>query len=202
MKIGIISDVHGDIEHLELALDFFARQKVDMVVCAGDLVDKGSDADAVVKRVRDEAILTVQGNHDYDPFEPYQLSSASKDFLEDLPELLDFDWEGRTVQVAHGAPWDSWEYVYSSDDDVLLEVAEAAETDIVILGHTHIPMIANIHNGACWILNPGSVCSICHNIYPTCAILTIPPDEKLPIHFEVYDLTTDQTVEPERVRIQ
>lgn len=64
-SIGIISDIHADLDGLERALELLNSHKVDEIWCAGDLVDRGADGNAVVKRIRHAQIPTVQGNHDY-----------------------------------------------------------------------------------------------------------------------------------------
>ncbi len=64
MKIGLCSDVHGDLDGLYKALDLFEREHCDHVLCAGDLVDKGPHGDTVVRAIRGRGIPTVRGNHD------------------------------------------------------------------------------------------------------------------------------------------
>jgi predicted phosphodiesterase len=64
MKIGLIADIHADLEALELALMLMEQHGVQQILCAGDLVDKGKHGDAVVQRIRDLRIPCVLGNHD------------------------------------------------------------------------------------------------------------------------------------------
>jgi predicted phosphodiesterase len=62
MKIGLISDIHGDIDALRMALEHL--HDADHILCAGDLVEKGSAGPAVVDLIRERSIPTVRGNHD------------------------------------------------------------------------------------------------------------------------------------------
>ncbi len=78
MKIGILSDVHGDMNSLQKALMFFERNAVDSMICAGDVVEKGDNDDGVVSRLRDLEILCVQGNHDENAIRHHELSGAVK----------------------------------------------------------------------------------------------------------------------------
>ncbi len=64
MKIGIFSDVHGHLEELKKTLALLKSLEVDEMICAGDLVDKGTQSDEVVALMQESAIPCVQGNHD------------------------------------------------------------------------------------------------------------------------------------------
>ena len=119
MKIGLISDIHADLDGLEKALKVLRDKAVDTILCAGDLVDRGTDGEGVVQRIADEQIPTVQGNHDWMArlsqvyFEKYPernvtgaslLSATAIEFLDNLPRTLTFEFEERKVLVAHGSP--------------------------------------------------------------------------------------------------
>ena len=64
MKLGIISDIHGDKLALELAWAHLTVLGADRIVCAGDLVGYGPHPDEVVAFVREYRIACVRGNHD------------------------------------------------------------------------------------------------------------------------------------------
>src|SRR6185437_4001235 len=64
MKLGLISDVHGDPVALELAWSHLTVLGADRIVCAGDLVGYGPFPDRVVKIVVERGIASVRGNHD------------------------------------------------------------------------------------------------------------------------------------------
>jgi putative phosphoesterase len=195
MKIGLISDIHADLEGLELALKVLRDKGVDTILCAGDLVDRGTDGDAVVQRIVDEKIPTVQGNHDwmarlnkeYYEKSPERnvtgaslLSAAAIEFLTALPRTLKFEFEKRKVLVAHGSPSSIDEYIYHTATPPLFKrIFRDAKTHYVILGHTHIPMVVHMPKWGT-IINPGSI----YQNYPTpqntnldgrsCAILELP----------------------------
>ena len=44
MKLGIFSDVHGNLDALEAALAFFDDQHVAEYLCLGDIVGYGTDS--------------------------------------------------------------------------------------------------------------------------------------------------------------
>ena len=62
--IAVISDIHGNLEALEAVLDDARRERVDGVVCLGDIVGYGADPNACMDRVWEAAKARVLGNHD------------------------------------------------------------------------------------------------------------------------------------------
>ena len=65
MKIGILSDIHGDSVSLDLALDLLDEKQVDAVLCAGDVVEKGENHDDVVSALVRLKIPCVQFKNYY-----------------------------------------------------------------------------------------------------------------------------------------
>lgn len=203
MKIGLISDIHANVKALHRALDILQGQGVDQIICAGDLVDKGVEGDAVVALIRVRNIPSVVGNHDWmadlsqerrldrhGDDHPMRLADDTLDFLATLPDTLTYTWEGRRVLVAHGTPWSRDEYLFPYSKAALFkQVAQFAEADVVILGHTHEPMIALVDEVS--IFNPGSVCGLHEHGSGTCATLTLPD-----CVFRVFDIRSGQRVQP------
>lgn len=73
MRIALISDIHEDLKMLEKALDQIGRQKVDMIVCLGDITGYSStyysyeaerNASACVRLIRSNCEIVIPGNHD------------------------------------------------------------------------------------------------------------------------------------------
>src|SRR3954453_10674131 len=64
MKLGLISDIHGDPLSLELAWSHLTVMGADRIVCAGDLVGYGPFPDRVVAFLAARGIASVRGNHD------------------------------------------------------------------------------------------------------------------------------------------
>jgi putative phosphoesterase len=79
-------------------------------------------------------------------------------YLANLPEQLTLDRAGVHILVAHGAPWDppgaiEATYVYPHDTQ-RLERMRHVEADVIVLGHTHVPMTERVANRL--VINPGS----------------------------------------------
>ncbi len=65
MRIGILTDIHGDYETMVRVVDRLEGLGVDKLVCLGDLVVHGQAHNAVVDWFRERPeILVVKGNHD------------------------------------------------------------------------------------------------------------------------------------------
>ena len=86
MRTALISDIHGDIEGLQIVLGDIARQDCERIMCLGDLVDGGQNHSTVIQTIREQGVLTVQGNHD--EFPSVKLSQDEYDFLQNLPEQI------------------------------------------------------------------------------------------------------------------
>jgi predicted phosphodiesterase len=85
------------------------------------------------------------------------ISPSSLDYLSSLPTSLRLHPEGKRLLIVHGSPDDPiHEYVYPTTHGELFEryLAEG-ETDVLALGHTHFPFVANTSRGT--VFNPGSV---------------------------------------------
>ena len=206
MKLGLISDVHADINALERAL--MILESVDHIICAGDLVEKGADGDAVVAKIRESKIACVQGNHDkgardnvdwvmryFPPEHPtnmrYFLKEETLTYVDKLPFGLRLNIEGKRIFLGHANPWNQIAYIFPrGEKNLLRNVIREADTDIVILGHTHVSMQVMVDDPQGMILNPGSVSE---NGSHTCATLSLPDCE-----FQVYDLATGDVTEFEK----
>ena len=66
MKIGIISDIHSNIQALETVLKEFNRIKVDKIICCGDIIGIGPNPEEAVQMLikKRECLISVRGNHE------------------------------------------------------------------------------------------------------------------------------------------
>lgn len=172
MKLGLIGDIHGDSRALESALRHLETLQVDQLLCTGDLIGYGYQADAVVSRVRDLAIPCVRGNHDRWALErkqvigprgwrPASLADPTWEYLETLPTALRWTAEGVVIEVHHGSPASDTEFVtpYRPLPESITHFWERSDASVLVLGHTHLPMIdREVDRGT--IINPGSIMGI------------------------------------------
>jgi putative phosphoesterase len=164
MRLGVISDVHGNRVAFDAVLE--AMPAVDRLVCAGDVVGYNPWPAECVATVRERAIPTVMGNHDraVAAGTAFRFNAMAKAGVEYARERLDDDalaWladlpdersllDGR-VKLVHGHPDDPDRYTYPADfAPGLLD-----DEELLVMGHTHVQHHAVFDDGI--VLNPGSV---------------------------------------------
>ncbi len=155
MRIGIISDVHGDLDALEITLQQLQQHhNVSSILCAGDLVGRGPEQNRVVDVHRELGIITVRGNHD----ELYSgLTSENVAYLRGLP----LDWQGTIggtrFYMCHGKPQNNMWGMYRDhlSETYLNMVLGSLRADVLVTGHTHVPLLMRGKAGI--IVNPGSL---------------------------------------------
>lgn len=155
MRIGILSDVHGDYDALTRTLDQLDNHhKVDTILCAGDLVGRGPEENAVVDLIRERDIVTVRGNHDefFSGIHPDNVT-----FLRDLPLEWQGEFEGISVYMCHGKPGNNMWGMYSDhlSKTYINMVLGSLKADVLVTGHTHIPLFMRVERGC--LVNPGSL---------------------------------------------
>lgn len=226
MKIGILSDIHAHYEGLERALDFLHQQAVDEIWCAGDLVDRGEDSNAVIERIRAEKIACVQGNHDYSArhtqeqfkndlrFMDYfadtpELSPYSEDmlllaeisvdnltYLDNLPQFLTFERENLTILMSHANTFDRVTYIYPNSRPALFQEVIDAQSADLIILGHTHKPMKVYQDDKLRIVNSGSVYMNYGNPEQSCAILSLPACE-----FTLYDLMSLKSVPIPTVRL-
>ena len=129
MKIAVVSDTHGNNKYvLETLLDM---EKPDMLFHLGDYVD---DGEKISKSLGIESII-VKGNGDY----------FNTKYKED--EIIEI--KNKKIFLTHG-------HKYNVENGVIKLYYKGLElgADLVLFGHTHIPMIEK--EEGIIIMNPGS----------------------------------------------
>ncbi len=107
MKLGLITDIHEQVELLRLALDRFDRERVDQVVVVGDVFEMGKRIEETCRLLSQVNAIGVWGNHDYglcvDPDENARAtySVAVIDYMTSLRPRLEVGGSHFT----HVEPW-------------------------------------------------------------------------------------------------
>jgi len=170
MKLGLISDIHGDPVALELAWSHLIVLGADRIVCAGDLVGYGPFPDRVAAFLVERQIATVRGNHDRwalergpgapDEFRGGSPSGQTLEYLKALPFDLLVAEHTHVGVVVHASPRSDMEFVNRSSHPgkVLRGYLRDLSCDLLVVGHTHRPMWFRCPEGL--VVNPGSVVSM------------------------------------------
>jgi predicted phosphodiesterase len=158
MKYGIIADIHANLEALENALRFLDAEKVDEILCLGDVIGYNADPVECLRRVRERCSVVIQGNHERmvlgaslygvrretleaTEWTRNQLSEDDLKFIEGLGE------EKRVtddILIVHGSPRDKDEYILSTDairENIHVLKAKHPGVKVCFFGHSHYPMV-------------------------------------------------------------
>ncbi|MTI81702.1 MAG: metallophosphoesterase [Firmicutes bacterium] len=157
VRIGVLSDTHGNLDGARIALNNMG--KIDLLLHAGDHY---KDAHQLAK-TKELLVCAVVGNCDWDVKEP---------------EDLLIDAAGKKIWLTHGHKYD-----VKASHDVLIKKAKQHSVDLVVHGHTHIPIIDEQEKII--ICNPGSVTQPRGKKGPTYGLIEIFGDEVLVDIFEL-----------------
>ena len=168
MRIGVISDIHGNSIALDAVLRRIEKDKLDEVVCLGDLAFKGPSPSECVRTIKSLGIPCIFGNTDlyllsvvdglkpthsiaYKPNVaeiPYlqwhtsRMSSSDIDFLSQLPFEYRLEVDGQQLLFVHGAPQDCFSAIQPTDSlEQLDNATQKADADWIFMGHIHRPFV-------------------------------------------------------------
>jgi predicted phosphodiesterase len=164
MRIGLLSDVHGNLPALRAVLRELRGERPDVLVCAGDLVGYGPFPNECVALVAEAEAVCVAGNHDLMAIDRLDgahagalaretlawtrtvLEPDARAYLEALPPAADVD----RVVVAHGSLHDPTVYVESdrAEPELARLGAERPDARLLVLGHTHTALAYGDRRGA------------------------------------------------------
>ena len=157
MRIGLVSDIHGNAEALEAAVAHMGD--IDELWCAGDAMSEFRFSNDVVAILRERCAQYVIGNHEHGLLSEYGERARSRadvdllDYVRTRPLRVELELEGRKVLMTHASPVEPFtQYLYAGSPE-LLKVADV-DADVVIIGHTHVPMVQRF--GDVLLVNPGS----------------------------------------------
>jgi putative phosphoesterase len=180
-RIAIFSDLHGNSAATEAVLAAIDAEHPDAIYNLGDLVGYGAKPNETISLIRERGIPTIMGNYDDGiGFDRDDCGCAYKDKDEEargqeslfwtrdvttpenkaylrtlLPEIR-VEVEGRRFRLVHGSPRRMNKYLFEDRDPrSLARIAQGADTDVLIFGHTHKPWVREIE-GVLFV-NDGSV---------------------------------------------
>jgi len=135
--------------------------KFDKIVCLGDIVGYGENAEEVVQEIIKQNITCVCGNHEKALFNEEafefmndkakkaintnhdQLSDASLEFLSFFPDYL----VENNIRFVHGVPPDSvFDYLSHTEKDEIVKLSRKYSETIAFCGHTHVNEIIEIEH--------------------------------------------------------
>ena len=164
MRLGLISDIHGNAAALTIALAAMsAAGDVDEILMAGDAMHEYRFSNEVVELLRGAGVRAILGNHEAGLLSAggaaargaAGVRAENLAFVAGLPHRLSTSLGGgRTLTMVHGSPFEPYgDYVVPGS--AVLRRCEEVGADVLVLGHTHVPMVERV--GACLVVNPGSL---------------------------------------------
>lgn len=184
MKIGIISDIHGNAKALAEVLKELKNRNINKIICLGDLIGGAPMSEQVVNAIQDikDNAIIVRGNreeyiingipeivHDEKikmsqeqlkniEWVKDELSTQSIKFIKKLPKEKMLKIEEKSIYISH--------YPMQEDGTFRKHIKEASveeneimflgiDADIYLYGHTH-KEVYNYKNGKMYI-NPGAL---------------------------------------------
>lgn len=187
MRYAIISDIHSNLEALTAVLSHIKNNKVDKILCLGDIVGYGPNPNECAALVKSTSALSILGNHDFACIEQSEieyfnqfarqavywtienLSEISYSFISQLPLCENID----NFYLVHASPDQPshWNYILSIDQAIYN--FSYFDAQICLIGHSHIPVIfvettqknylikresyLKINKGERYLINIGSV---------------------------------------------
>lgn len=155
MRLAIISDIHGNLAALEAVIEEIEKQKVDKIICLGDVVGYGPEPVECLQVVREKASVVLMGNHDYACIyrpEMFFFNHFARHAIEWTLKILDekslefinqfpFRHSEADLLFVHANPYrpEGWDYVLSIDDAIYY--LSKFEEKICFIGHSHLPQI-------------------------------------------------------------
>jgi predicted phosphodiesterase len=160
LRFAVFSDIHSNLEGLQVVLAEAERLGADALLCCGDIVGYNADPNGCVELVRDKGVRCIQGNHERglreldEGLEPNMnpvamealhftretLSDDNRGWLLSLPEELAVE---DSFYLFHGSPADPDDYIFDPFEAAYAIKALAFEhappaNFLCFIGHTHV----------------------------------------------------------------
>ncbi|WP_421941598.1 metallophosphoesterase family protein [Pedobacter sp.] len=176
MNVAIISDIHSNHFALKAVLDEFDKYEIRKLIILGDIFGYYPWAVETFSLLEPylENAYVIKGNHDellledvaptpppsyWDAAKQNEIELKSKKpdallWLDRLSYSTEFKLENIHFRLYHGTPDDPKMGRYYPDDSKAYDW-DIKRNEIMLLGHTHYPLLRESNNGV--IFNPGSV---------------------------------------------
>lgn len=163
MPTALISDIHGNLDALDVVLADIDQRGVTTILCLGDIVGYGPNPCQCLDRVIERCAWSLMGNHDFAVlFEPTSFNSSAEASAYWTRRQLENDpdetarrrrWEFiGTLRMRHRQQGELWvhasprrpinEYIFPDDvitsPTKMAQIFDRFETRCFV-GHTHVP---------------------------------------------------------------
>ena len=161
MRIGILSDIHGNIYAFEKVAKNIKKEKLDGVVFLGDLVFMGLYPQECYDQLKTlDIMFSVKGNTDSN-IEEFQEFIPKNDYENKLYKMIEFTdskinldrknelkgwnilerrkFEEKNIIFCHGSPYSFKDKIEKDGEDLIRigEKIKKEKADLIFCGHTH-----------------------------------------------------------------
>lgn len=156
-RVGIIGDVHCQSHALERVIGELQSQRLDLLMCVGDIVDGPGDADRTCELLMSANVECVAGNHERWllagerrglDYATQEVTDRTRQFLTSLPAIRLYKTNAGRLMLCHGVGQDDEAALrpdtrgYGLQDiPTLRELMLHSDVDFMIGGHTHERMV-------------------------------------------------------------
>ncbi|MBE9524267.1 MAG: metallophosphoesterase family protein [Chloroflexi bacterium] len=170
MKIAVLADIHANYPALQAVSDHIEQWRPDFVYVAGDIVNRGPRSLDCLRFVQNKQQSKdwriIRGNHEnyvidraapdapqsgpqFELFRPvhfsYQQLNEDVSYLKTLPEILSLTLpDANEFRVVHASMQGNRIGIYPEMDDAALRKRIMPAPTILVVGHTHRPLIRKI----------------------------------------------------------
>ena len=175
MKLAVLSDIHGNLGALQMALADIGKRGADVIVNLGDILSGPLEPAETADVLMALGLPTIRGNHERQllqqevshlgPSDRYAhdvLRSEHIGWIKTLPITLKLNDD---VFLCHGTPDSDLAYfleevtpsgVRPASGTLIAKRAGDISASLILCGHTHTPRAVRLDDGRL-IVNPGSV---------------------------------------------
>lgn len=226
-RVGVFSDIHGNLQALEQVLNQLDSMEVDFIVCCGDVVGYGANPNECVDLLRSRQVPTIAGNHDYAALSlidityfnevakraitwtRQNMTEENETFLRNLPMTIEI----ADMLFVHASPRnpDAWNYVITMGD--ARQSFQHFGQRVCCIGHSHTPFIVEneegklscpavptikLKQGCRYLVNVGSVGQPRDRNPDACFAIYDREESQIEIHRIEYDVSKAQ----DEIRLQ
>lgn len=177
MKVGVVSDIHGNHYALGAVLKTAKKEGVQKLLVLGDIVGYYYHPEIVLEMLSDWDFEIIKGNHEVlledlknGTIEPQflkdkygrgheqalkSLDDKTQQWLFSLPVQKSVRIDNVSFQLNHGSPSSIDEYIYPDASIEQLEKCNSIAHDFVLIGHSHYAFSVRCSNSI--LINCGSV---------------------------------------------
>ncbi len=159
MRLGIVSDVHCNLDGLRQALTLMGD--IDELLCLGDSIFEYRFSNEVIALLRERGAQVILGNHEEGFLGPLGERARGQSWVDPdhlawlaaQPHRRELERGGRKLLLVHSTPWEP-RGAYIHPESAQLARFGEVDADVVMFGHTHHQLVRRV--GRVLVINPGS----------------------------------------------